>query len=321
MCFNGAKTYQLGWYSQYHLDIPIAEPFNWNGNLIGFAEKANASSDDKMIVRIITSTKDIYIHFNRQVGMNAGTQEGGNQVLVTTRDTGTGYALSDLVAKLNAFDSYTVPETIGGGRTISIQVFSISTGTVPGLAIISIKFSNSPSIEQTLAPTPFPTFRPTDQPTNAPTKNITPPPTNQPTNNPTGQPTSDPTNLPTSDPTSLPSAFPSGQPTNYPTGLPSNYPTGLPSNHPTGLPSNYPTDQPSNYATAFPTSQPTSNPTKAPTLSTKKPTAKDTKRPTKSPTKLPTKIPSKPPTKSPTKIPTLQKKNGQTVNTYAWLIF
>jgi hypothetical protein len=57
MCFNGAKTYQLGWYSQYHLDLPISKQFNRSGNLIGFAEKANASSDDNMIIRIIAPTE------------------------------------------------------------------------------------------------------------------------------------------------------------------------------------------------------------------------------------------------------------------------
>jgi hypothetical protein len=92
MCFNGAKTYQLNWYNQFHVDLPINGQFNWNGNLIGFAEKANASTNDKMIIRLISSTKDVYVHFNRQIGMNSQTQEGVNQVLVATRNTGLGYA-------------------------------------------------------------------------------------------------------------------------------------------------------------------------------------------------------------------------------------
>jgi hypothetical protein len=62
-----------------------------------------------MIVRIITSTTDVYIHFNRQIGINSGTQEGGNQVLVTTRPTGTGYAPSTLQAKLSAGGTITLP--------------------------------------------------------------------------------------------------------------------------------------------------------------------------------------------------------------------
>jgi hypothetical protein len=48
------------------------------------------TSSDKMIIRIITYTTDVYIHFNRMIGMNMNTDEGGDQVLVTTRKTGVG---------------------------------------------------------------------------------------------------------------------------------------------------------------------------------------------------------------------------------------
>ena len=122
MCFNGAKTYQLNWYSQYHVDLPISGQFNWNGNLIGFAEKAGASIGDKMIIRIITSTKDVYVHFNSMVGMNIETQEGEDQVLVATRSNGLGYALSYLVARLNANESFTITSFNLSGSSLIIKV-------------------------------------------------------------------------------------------------------------------------------------------------------------------------------------------------------
>ena len=102
MCFNGPKTWQLGWFSDYHVDLSTASGISWTGNLIGFAQKANAALTDKMIIRIQSSSTDIYVSFNRKIGINSGTQEGGDQVLVATRAPGTGYAASLLVAKLSA---------------------------------------------------------------------------------------------------------------------------------------------------------------------------------------------------------------------------
>ena len=140
MCFNGAKTYQLGWYSQYHVDLPISGSFNWNGNLVGFAEKASASSSDKMIVRIISSTTDYYIHFNRKIGMNIGTEEGGDQVLVTSRSTGLDIAESNLEVMLGANTYATISNFNGGWTPLTITVTSITTTTVPGYATISIQY-------------------------------------------------------------------------------------------------------------------------------------------------------------------------------------
>jgi hypothetical protein len=154
MCFNGPKTYQLGWYSQYHLNLPSSGSYNWNGNLVGIAEKASASASDKIIVRIMTSTTDTYVHFNRAIGMNVGTLEGGDQVLVTTQNTGTGHADSNLVSKMSTGSIYTIPNFNGSPNPLVIRVVSISTNTVPGRANISVQFG-----------APVPTLKPTPKPT------------------------------------------------------------------------------------------------------------------------------------------------------------
>ena len=69
---------------------------------------------------------DYYIGFNRQIGINAGTQEAGNQVTIQRRNTGTGYAVSTLVAKLSAGGTYTIPNFRGSGDDVIIQVQSFS---------------------------------------------------------------------------------------------------------------------------------------------------------------------------------------------------
>ena len=114
MCFNAPKTYQLGWFSNFHVDIELTtpiSPWTWNGNLVGQAERdnANISQDDMMIVRIFGfGGTDYYVSYNRKTGINSGSQEGGNQVLIHSRENGIGYGTSTLLAKLNSGGAHTV---------------------------------------------------------------------------------------------------------------------------------------------------------------------------------------------------------------------
>jgi hypothetical protein len=169
MCFNGPKTWQLGWYNAYHVDLPIDGNFSWRGSLIGFAEKSSAISSDHMIVRIRNKVVDYYIHLNRKIGMNDGTQEAPNQVLVTTRVPGIGYASSDLVAKVNSMEMYHIPFFNGSVNPLIIRVETITFNSIPARAYISIEFNATQpsSIQNTLTtpnsvtqkriPTRFPT--------------------------------------------------------------------------------------------------------------------------------------------------------------------
>ena len=134
----------------------LGMPSNWTGNLVGFAEKSSASLSDRMIIRICSSSKDYYVHFNRKIGMNSGTLEGGNQVLVSSRVPGTGLAVSYLVAKLSGGGMYTIPILNGSGKALTVLVSSISLGAVPARATVSIQFGFDPIAHSptTKAPTP-----------------------------------------------------------------------------------------------------------------------------------------------------------------------
>jgi hypothetical protein len=138
MCFNGAKTWQLGWHSNFHVDLPVGYNFNWNGKLVGFAEKNVASVSDRMIIRIRSIRSDYYVHFNRRIGSNSGTQEGGNQVLVACRVPGTGLAMSYLLAKLSSGGTYTIPKFSGSTLSLTIAVEDVYLRTVPARASVSV---------------------------------------------------------------------------------------------------------------------------------------------------------------------------------------
>ena len=172
MCFNGPKSWQLGWYSDYHVDLSTNN-YNWSGDLVGFAEKVPVSDPEKMIIRIqdANSNTDTYVHFNRKIGFNSGTKEGGDQVLVSTRTSGVGFAVSNLVAKLNSDEVYTINDIGGSGASVRININSINTSITPARANISIQLvpqsTPAPVAPLTAAPVAPLTAAPIDPPTTA----------------------------------------------------------------------------------------------------------------------------------------------------------
>jgi hypothetical protein len=126
MCFNGAKTWQLGWYSNYHLDM-IAS-INVTVDLIGFAEKSNSLQHDKMIIRVqSTLDYEVYIHFNRKIGFNLNTIIGSNQILIATRNKESAYTPSYLNTQLDESGSFIIPNFDNHSHSLHITVLSIET--------------------------------------------------------------------------------------------------------------------------------------------------------------------------------------------------
>ena len=209
MCFNGAKSWQTGWYNPKRAIVTPSTGGCFEGNLYGIADFGNAASSI-VLVQINDSTAsnpDFYVAFNRQIGSNSQTQEAWNQVTVTRQaGGGTSYAESELMAKL------------GVGGTWSVNV----NGKIMTVTVLSINVSNSPGFAQARISEggnscgPAPTKVPTSSPTSAPTA-----PTHAPTSaSPTVTPTHSPTPAPV--PTTPPSSTPSRTPT---TKTPSRSPT------------------------------------------------------------------------------------------------
>lgn len=166
MCFNAAKSWQLGWYSNKHRQINVDNvapgTVLYNGQLAYFNEDLQSPSTPPMIIKLNTSTVnfDFYMFFNRKVDFNSGVIEGGNQVMITEMGgEGNGYAESELKAKLSAGGTYTESNTgtlievtsIGTRATVKICKGTCSTGPVPTALPTS-----SPSVEP-----PSPTESPT----------------------------------------------------------------------------------------------------------------------------------------------------------------
>jgi len=195
MCFNGPKTYQLGWFPTYTQDVIDTTSFSWNGDLIGFVDKEEAQPNDKMIFRLIPKVNDeYYLHFNLQAGFNSGTNKAKNKVMISTRPRGLDYEKSLLVEVLEANEDYTI-QNFGDLGALTIAVGSITLDSSgKSSAGITIQYGSG------VSPTPSPISPPTPAPVVPPTSPISTP--TSPPISPTTSPISTPTPPPNSPPTS-----------------------------------------------------------------------------------------------------------------------
>ena len=111
-----------------------------------------------MLVQVTGGSTIDYVAFNRKTGMNDGTRDGEDKVVIT--QTG-GRWPSTLVAKLTKGDQYVTPKYGRSGNDIIIAVKKMSLNLTQALAHISIT---------NVAPTQSPTNLSTKSPTTSPTK-------------------------------------------------------------------------------------------------------------------------------------------------------
>lgn len=140
MCFNSAKSWQLGWFTNKQATFNVADGF-WSGRLIGQVDYQNAAAlaDDRVLLKLNTvSSTDYYVSFNRKTGVNSGTVEGGNQVVLHRAGEGNAYAESELLAKLSAAGSYTIENFDNSGIPLTLTVNAINLGASPAYADVTI---------------------------------------------------------------------------------------------------------------------------------------------------------------------------------------
>jgi Gametolysin peptidase M11 len=226
MCFNGAKSWQLGWYiDRQSIATPLTS--QWQGQLVGISDYGISNISQAVLIKVETTTLDYYIGYNRKRGINSETQMGGNQVMITTRIPGTGAAPSSLIKMLSAGQDYVISNFNGSGKNVIIRVNSIDTTSVStSAAAVADVMITIPTEQSSTAQPTAPTVSPTAQPTSVPTVSPTAEPTAMPTVSPTAQPsTAAPT---TAQPTAVLTISPTAQPTAGPTPNPTAKPTARP---------------------------------------------------------------------------------------------
>ena len=229
-CFNAAKNYQIGWYTEP--EDRIVMPINtWTTStseeiqMVGVADYLNDIRNGlRVVTKLETGTStDYYIAFNRAIGVNSQNDEADNEVtIVEAGNNGGGYSQSSLKATLRQGESYTFTSTTFGNQ-VTMTATAIDLTSDPAVASVCVSAlpggTCGTSAPVTSSPTKMPvTPPPTKSPTLAPTKAPVPP-TPVPTNAPTKLPTFAPTKAPVP-PTLPPTNAPSKQPTFAPTKAP-----------------------------------------------------------------------------------------------------
>ena len=133
MCFNAAKSWELGWYSARHKTLTPNRSDSYKGELVSFLRNPNYSRGGKMIIKLNASdNRDYFINFNLARGFNSGTREGRNQVLIVDGANGRP---SNLVAKLGEGDTWYKKKD---GRKFYVKVKNIYANTESGYATVEI---------------------------------------------------------------------------------------------------------------------------------------------------------------------------------------
>lgn len=141
MCFNPAKNYQLGWYIEQQkflnplTDILAKTGDNSNSReyilngVNDFQFGKNGSQDKLITLRLKQQNlrEDYYVGFNRRAGMNSGTVEDANDVIILKKTGGPiEYAQSWKVSKLSAVgDSYTINKFDDSSFDVTVELISI----------------------------------------------------------------------------------------------------------------------------------------------------------------------------------------------------
>jgi len=231
MCFNAAKSWQLGWYEGTNQvkTISLGGTRDYVGQLSGIINynsadvTNNLSNTNPILIKLNQnqSPDDYYITYNAKASFNSGTMEGGNQVMVVrARGEGNRPAKSELVAKLSALGSYTITGFDGTQDSATIEVSAIDISIYSATIQICIGECGSPPAPtpppapfQTSTPTPSASLSPSPFHTSTPTPSSSPSPSPFQTLAPTLTPTATPSPSPFQTSTPTPSASPSPSPT------------------------------------------------------------------------------------------------------------
>eukprot|EP00526_Cylindrotheca_closterium_P004889 CAMPEP_0113636916 /NCGR_PEP_ID=MMETSP0017_2-20120614/19295_1 /TAXON_ID=2856 /ORGANISM="Cylindrotheca closterium" /LENGTH=633 /DNA_ID=CAMNT_0000547863 /DNA_START=149 /DNA_END=2050 /DNA_ORIENTATION=+ /assembly_acc=CAM_ASM_000147 len=199
MCFNAAKSFELGWYNDKSISLnPTYSSFRDDqvlslSNIVDYR-----NTNDFVLVEIVQSSVRInyILGFNAAKGFNSGVMNGQNQVIVYEKPWHEGND-SRRIADLSLGQAHTIRNfnrVAGDVMTISVLDVNLAVGTA------SVRLQLDRAVP-----------RPTPRPTRPPTR----PPTRRPTQRPTLRPTGHPTLPPTPPPTRLPTPRPSPRPTNF----------------------------------------------------------------------------------------------------------
>lgn len=143
-CFNGPKSWQLGWYDDHNVAHDFGSVSSWSGRLLGVVDYDKDTESSFFTILKLTSDnneEDYYVTFNRKKDFNLDSNEGGDMVLVTKRAKLplTSNADSWLMKEMDssASNEYVIENFIDSAP-LTITVDAINLTSDPGYADVSV---------------------------------------------------------------------------------------------------------------------------------------------------------------------------------------
>jgi len=215
-CFNGAKSWQLGWYNEKAVEIQNPSTIIRGSIYLSFFGEYPLVPSNSQTDVVLLKVGDYHVIYNLKQGINHETgRQFANAVTITYQAANDEMSRNDAALKQSG-DSFIMPETY---LTIEFCEAVVNNATGVHQVKLSLYRTGSSSCgsqfdmylnpelqlsgtSPTVVTTPVPTtFAPT---TAEPTGKPTPEPTRHPTFSPTGLPTARPTFVPTPLPTDVP---------------------------------------------------------------------------------------------------------------------
>lgn len=150
MCFNAAKIFSTGWYSDYHEIINSTESDEVSiVNLVDINSAVNGiiSSDDRVVVQVVGKGHDaLYFMLHRLKGITSDMISNkiathANRVNIVRQASVHGRR-SNAVSQLARGDEYIADDWSGTGRSLFIKVCSIAEHSDDGGAKVLVYFDN-----------------------------------------------------------------------------------------------------------------------------------------------------------------------------------
>ena len=136
MCFNPAKNWQLGWYSDKHVEVDAntltTEPTSYVLN--GIVDYEDTTPDASVVLKI---AENFYVGYNKKASFNNQVIEGADQVLVVEKlGSPTSSTKSKLAAKLDVGGIYNIEITSLLTVRVKFSQFLNSKDAVVELSIL-----------------------------------------------------------------------------------------------------------------------------------------------------------------------------------------
>ena len=132
MCFNGAKLWYSNWYPNDNIAIS-AKSATQTFKIVPLADvrKNRRISGGKLVVSVRSSTKHLYVWFNRAKQVNSGVVEDRNKVVINNQHSFS--MTSHKLAALSGGQTYSY-RNWDNGKTLYIKVNSINYSSNPSVA-------------------------------------------------------------------------------------------------------------------------------------------------------------------------------------------